>query len=170
MTLQKACDVLNIQYDPQARYSNSHKDMLFEDADRSFKLLIKQHHPDVGGNADMARDLIEAYQFLKHKFEVKRLSVTEWFEIRAERIKERKARARAENKTKQRCPSKPRSSCGNRRRPVVQYSQTGEMIREWESAKLAANAYNIDASTIGKCAKGSKYYHTAAGYVWKYKE
>lgn len=171
MTLQRACETLNLQYDPQARYSNTHKDMLLEDAKKHFMVLIKEHHPDCGGDASKARELIEAHQFLKKNLDVKRLSITEWFDIRAQRIKERKARQRAVklHKPKQTSPFMPQPKL-RKGRPVIQLSLSGEWIREWESAKQAGLAYNICPGTIGKCAKGCQYYHTAAGFLWKYKD
>lgn len=48
---------------------------------------------------------------------------------------------------------------------VVQYSLDGEIIKIWESIKLAAETLDIDKTSISHCVSGK--YKTAYGYIWK---
>lgn len=51
------------------------------------------------------------------------------------------------------------------KKPVLQYSKTGELVNEYESiskAEQQTGVYNISACCLGK-------YKSAGGYVWKYK-
>lgn len=52
-------------------------------------------------------------------------------------------------------------------RPIRQLSLSGELICEYDYAKLAATKYNIDLSAIIKCCKGKQ--KTCGGYRWEYK-
>jgi hypothetical protein len=52
------------------------------------------------------------------------------------------------------------------RKPVIQYSLSGEFIKEWEGIVLAAKELKI--SGISHCCR--KVNKTAGGYVWKYKD
>lgn len=55
------------------------------------------------------------------------------------------------------------------RKPIVQYSLTGELIKEHVSIKQAAKENNYNRSAISKCCAGEKY-KTYKGYIWKYKK
>ena len=50
---------------------------------------------------------------------------------------------------------------------ITQYSISGELIKEWESVKLASENLNISKSSISSNLK--KRYKSAGGYIWKYK-
>lgn len=50
---------------------------------------------------------------------------------------------------------------------VRQLSLSGELIKEYEYAKLAATELNIDLSSIIKCCRGKK--KTCGGFRWEYK-
>ena len=52
-------------------------------------------------------------------------------------------------------------------RPVLQYTKSGEFIKEWECGKEAAMFYNVDPSSLMRCCQGK--FKSSAGYVWKYK-
>lgn len=52
-------------------------------------------------------------------------------------------------------------------KPIRQLSMSGEVIREFDYAKLAADEYKIDLSSIIKCCRGKK--KTCGGYRWEYK-
>lgn len=54
-----------------------------------------------------------------------------------------------------------------RMKPVVQYSLTGEYIREWESATIADLTLNIERRNILACCKNRR--KKAGGFIWKYK-
>lgn len=51
---------------------------------------------------------------------------------------------------------------------VVQFSNTGEFIKEWDSIASASKELKIGGNGIVTCCKGK--YKTAGGFIWKYKE
>lgn len=53
-------------------------------------------------------------------------------------------------------------------RAIIQYALDGSFIREWESAKQAANELRLHRGPLCSCLKGN--YHTCGGYIWRYKE
>jgi len=53
--------------------------------------------------------------------------------------------------------------------PVLMLSKGGAVIKEYPSAHEAARMTGIDLSNIVRCCNGVKYYNTAGGYKWKYK-
>ncbi|MEY4335005.1 MAG: hypothetical protein RLZZ196_3755, partial [Bacteroidota bacterium] len=56
-------------------------------------------------------------------------------------------------------------------KPVLQFSKSGDFIKEWESAKLAADSFNCTSPTIQMAAKQSNLRCVSAkGYIWIYKE
>lgn len=52
-------------------------------------------------------------------------------------------------------------------RPVLQYTLTGEFIKEWRCASEAADYYKVDRSSLLNCCKG--VYTKSAGFRWEYK-
>jgi hypothetical protein len=52
-------------------------------------------------------------------------------------------------------------------RPVLQYSLSGEFIREWECVSQIQTTHNFNRPNICKCCKGK--INSAYGFVWKYK-
>lgn len=54
------------------------------------------------------------------------------------------------------------------KKPVLQYSTSGELIKEWKSATDVASFFNINKVNITKCCSGVQ--KTSIGYIWKYKE
>lgn len=61
--------------------------------------------------------------------------------------------------------------------PILQYSLTGEFIKEWNSSREVEVELSIPHSTINACCKGKTKSHgkiininQAGGYVWKYKQ
>lgn len=52
-------------------------------------------------------------------------------------------------------------------KPVIQLSLSGEVIEEYDYAKLAAKKYNLDLSSIIKCCRGKQ--KTCGGFRWAYK-
>lgn len=52
-------------------------------------------------------------------------------------------------------------------KPVLQYSLDGQLIKEWESPLLAADACGVKRDTIYKALSG--LHETACGHIWKYK-
>ena len=53
-------------------------------------------------------------------------------------------------------------------KPILQYDLSGNFIKEWESATIAAQFLNKQNGNIVECLKGKK--KKAYGYIWKYKE
>ena len=51
-------------------------------------------------------------------------------------------------------------------RPIIQMSMNGEIIERYPFARLAAQKYNLDLSTIIKCCKGRN--KSCGGYRWAY--
>jgi len=56
----------------------------------------------------------------------------------------------------------------NRSKPVIQLSEDGKIIAEFEGTRHAQKMIGISQSNISKAARGEKY--TAGGFRWKYKE
>jgi hypothetical protein len=54
-----------------------------------------------------------------------------------------------------------------RKRPVLQYSISGDFIKEWDSAINVERDLKIDSSSIARCCKNKV--KSAGKYVWKYK-
>jgi hypothetical protein len=54
-----------------------------------------------------------------------------------------------------------------RKRPVLQYSISGDFIREWDCGFIVEKELEINRSNIANCCKGKL--KSAGGYVWKYK-
>ena len=56
----------------------------------------------------------------------------------------------------------------SRSKPILQYSKSGEFIREWQGAHEVERVLGIGNSHIIACCKGKL--KSAGGFVWKYKE
>jgi hypothetical protein len=56
-------------------------------------------------------------------------------------------------------------------KPVMQYDKSGNFIKEWESAKEAANKFfgKKSGADINKCCKKDSKVKSVFGYVWRYK-
>lgn len=180
MTVKSACEILDVVYDPRYKLSQSYKDMMLDEAKEKFLFKIKTNHPDVGGSKEKAIELIAAYNFLKETLSVKKhITVTEWFQVKEERYKEKLKddtylaelkKKKAEYSRKRRQTLRKNTTPKPRGKSIFQIAEDGTVIKEWNSAKEAASALNTDVSAICKCAKGAKYYKLAAGFIWKYKE
>ena len=53
-------------------------------------------------------------------------------------------------------------------RKILQYSKSGEFIKEWPSALEVNRVLGINNSHIIQCCKGKR--KSAGGFVWRYKE
>ena len=53
-------------------------------------------------------------------------------------------------------------------RKILQYSKSGEFIREWQSAREVERLLGINNSNIIQCCKGKL--KSSGGFIWKYKE
>ena len=56
---------------------------------------------------------------------------------------------------------------GKLSKSVLQFSKTGDFIREWPSTR-ECERNGFDNSAVGRCCNGKQKYHK--GYKWKYKE
>ena len=56
---------------------------------------------------------------------------------------------------------------GKRSKPVLQYTKSGEFVKEWPSMKEAERETGIKESGISCCCIG--YSKSSGGYIWKYK-
>ena len=52
--------------------------------------------------------------------------------------------------------------------PIIQYSKSGEFIREWTGAHEVERVLGIDNSHIIACCKGKL--KSSGGFIWRYKE
>lgn len=59
---------------------------------------------------------------------------------------------------------------GKNKRAIVQYSLDGAMIKEWESATLAADSIGVSRKGIERCLKKKRGGKTFAGHIWRYKD
>lgn len=53
-------------------------------------------------------------------------------------------------------------------KPILQYSKSGDFIREWQGAREIEKLLGINHTSIIQSCKGR--YKSAGGFVWKYKE
>ena len=62
----------------------------------------------------------------------------------------------------------PRSEATKQKlsKKILQYTKSGEFIREWQSAYEAMRELGINRGNICACCKGKRPY--AGGYVWRY--
>ena len=51
---------------------------------------------------------------------------------------------------------------------VIQYTKSGQLIKEWKGVREVGRSLNIAYSNIAACCQGKL--KSAGGYVWKYKE
>ena len=56
----------------------------------------------------------------------------------------------------------------SRSKPILQYSKSGDFIREWKSAAEVERVLGINNSDIIQCCKGRR--KSSGGFIWKYKE
>lgn len=57
----------------------------------------------------------------------------------------------------------------NKSKKVIQFSKTGEFIREWPSTnECGRNGFN--QGHVAACCRGNTKLKTYKGYIWKYKE
>ena len=68
--------------------------------------------------------------------------------------------------------AKENSNYGSRNerisRKILQYSKSGEFIREWQGVREVERVLDINNSNIIQCCKGR--YKSAGGFIWRYKE
>ena len=68
--------------------------------------------------------------------------------------------------------AKENSNYGSRNerlsRKILQYSKSGEFVREWTGALEVERELNINHSNIAACCKCKRNF--AGGFIWKYKE
>jgi group I intron endonuclease len=55
----------------------------------------------------------------------------------------------------------------SRSKPIIQYTLSGEFIREWNSTREAAESLNLKYSSIKNCALGLS--KSSYGFIWKHK-
>lgn len=63
---------------------------------------------------------------------------------------------------------KPKYPQNRQKKPVLQYSLTGEFIREWISTSTAARETGLNVGNISLCCRGK--YKQSGGYRWEYKK
>lgn len=56
----------------------------------------------------------------------------------------------------------------SRSKPILQYSKSGEFIREWQGSREVERVLGIYNTSIIQCCKGNR--KSAGGFIWKYKE
>jgi len=54
------------------------------------------------------------------------------------------------------------------RKKICQYTMSGELVREWETATEIYNELKFDKSAILRCCKGTQ--KKSYWYIWKFKE
>ena len=55
-------------------------------------------------------------------------------------------------------------------RKILQYSRSGEFIREWQGSREVERVLGIRHQNITQCCRGNPKHTTAGGFVWRYKE
>ena len=74
------------------------------------------------------------------------------------------------------CDRKYNNNYGNRNqmvsmklsKPVLQYTKSGEFVKEWKSATYVQRTIGYFQNYISYCCNGK--YKSAYGYIWKYKD
>ena len=56
---------------------------------------------------------------------------------------------------------------GKLSKPVLQFTPTGDFIREWPSTREIERQLGFDHSAVGRCCLGKQ--KSSYGYIWKYK-
>lgn len=56
----------------------------------------------------------------------------------------------------------------NMSKKVLQYSNSGEFIKEWPSTMEIQRVLGIPNTNISNCCTGKKHYKTAGGFIWRY--
>lgn len=54
-------------------------------------------------------------------------------------------------------------------KPVLQFTKSGDFVAEYESASEAQRQTGIKQQNISSCCLKKPYFHSAGGYIWKYK-
>lgn len=52
--------------------------------------------------------------------------------------------------------------------PILQFDKNQNLIKEWDSASIAAQSLNKTSAAISECCRGKR--KSAYGYVWEYKK
>ena len=52
-------------------------------------------------------------------------------------------------------------------KPVLQFTKSGEFIKEWESGAVAARELNLHKGNLNSCC--NEKVKSCGGYVWKFK-
>lgn len=65
-------------------------------------------------------------------------------------------------------PINSKKSAIKRSIPILQFTKSGEFIREWPSLSVVQRQLGIAQSSICKCCKGQRKF--AGGFVWRYKD
>lgn len=52
--------------------------------------------------------------------------------------------------------------------PIIQYSKSGDFIREWPSGQEVKRVLGINRGHIASCCRGKR--KSAGGFIWRYKE
>lgn len=55
------------------------------------------------------------------------------------------------------------------KKKILQFDLDGNFIKEWNSTKDVERTLGIKHSAISRVCKKRKYYNTAGGYIWRYK-
>lgn len=59
---------------------------------------------------------------------------------------------------------------GKQSKPVLQFTKTGDFIREWPSTSEINRQLGYNVGNISHCCLGNTRLKTYKGYIWKYKE
>jgi len=72
------------------------------------------------------------------------------------------------HKGKQFSEEHKRNIAKSKYKKIIQYTNTGEFIKEWNSPITAATILKLDRTAIARCCRGIS--KTSYGYIWKYKK
>lgn len=162
MTVKEACNILNLE-EPECLYYKMDRDIFLDDIRSSYLALIKQNHPDCGGDHNDSIKIIESYKFLSNKIkEKKRIGITEWFAKQGEKEKEKREKRKQEGK--------PRYNLDNlnkrRKTPIYQFDFDYNLIKKWESVMDASRGLNAYSADLRRAANG--IYSQYRGYLWSF--
>ena len=101
----------------------------------------------------------------------KKISMTKLGVKESEEVRLKKSKAHIGKKHSQETIEKIRKGQNNKKvfsKEILQYSQEGELLKEWKNCKEASDCLHVSINYLRDAARG-QYNHKAHGFLWKYK-
>lgn len=170
MKFKEACEILGIEPINMDLAYKWERELLLDEAKEKYLSLIKQNHPDLGGDHDKSVQIIHAYKSMqRHCSENRYVTITELFAKKGELWKEkRRAREKARAAAKRANKSLSNPSSNAKRKPVYQFDLSGKLVKQWESVTAAAKGLGIFRPDISKVCQGK--YRQCHNFLWSFND